>query len=79
MEFIGWVGVVLFIVAYLLLSLEVLSANKPVYHWMNFAGAICLIINAVNINDYPNIVVNTIWGLIAISTAFKLFYKKTKK
>lgn len=76
MEFVGWIGVVLFIVAYFLLALEILNANKSTYHWINFLGAICLIINAININDYPNIVVNVIWGLIALLTVFKLFYKR---
>ncbi len=68
---IGWLGVLLFVLSYLLLSLGKLKAEKPTYHWLNFLGALCLVINAVAIKDNPTIVVNTIWGLIAIFTVFK--------
>ncbi len=72
---VGWLGVVLFVVAYLLLSLEKLNAKKATYHWLNFLGALCLVLNAVSIKDNPTIVVNIIWGLIAIFTVFKNYKK----
>ena len=74
-KIIGWLGVLLFILAYLLLSLEKLDAKKPTYHILNFLGALCLIINAISIKDNPNIAVNGIWGLIAVVTAIKLYKK----
>ncbi|WP_075342716.1 CBU_0592 family membrane protein [Tenacibaculum agarivorans] len=73
---IGWLGVVFFVTAYLLLSLEILSAKKTVYHWLNFLGALCLVLNAIAIKDNPTIVVNGIWGLIAVFTVLKIYKKK---
>lgn len=73
---IGWLGVILFVVAYLLLSIEVLDAKKDSYHWLNFLGALCLVINAISIEDNPTIVVNGIWGIIAIVTVLRMYSKK---
>lgn len=77
MQFIGWLGAILFIIAYLLLSLQRISAKKLLYHVLNIMGAICLCINAWIIDDYPNIAVNGIWGLIALFAIFR--QNKTQK
>lgn len=69
---LGWLGVVVFILAYLLLSLEYLSANKTTYHWLNALGAICLVVNSVSTDDLPSVAVNAIWGLIALLTVVKI-------
>lgn len=78
MEYIGWIGALLFIISYLLLSLEYLSAQKYLYHILNAIGAFCLVFNATSIEDYPNIFVNAVWGLIAIVAAVKRM-QPTKK
>lgn len=75
---VGWLGVVIFILAYLLLSLEVLSARKPTYHWLNAFGAICLVCNALGIKDYPSLTVNAVWGIIALFTSIKLKINQSK-
>ena len=71
MAYVGWLGAVIFIVAYLLLSLEYLSAKRNMYHILNALGAVCLIANAIVIDDYPNVFVNGIWGLIALVAVYK--------
>ncbi|MEH6408389.1 MAG: hypothetical protein V7767_14020 [Leeuwenhoekiella sp.] len=73
MAYIGWLGAIIFIVAYLLLSLEYISAKKYFYHLLNVLGAICLVINAIVIDDYPNIFVNGIWGIIALLAVYKRY------
>ncbi|PQB08973.1 hypothetical protein BST83_01070 [Polaribacter filamentus] len=75
---VGWLGVVIFIVAYFLLSLEVLCAKKTTYHWLNAFGAICLVCNALGINDYPSLTVNAAWGIIALFTTIKLKINQSK-
>lgn len=71
--YIGWFGAFIFIVSYLLLSLEYISAQKYFYHILNAVGAICLVINAIVINDHPNIFVNGMWGVIAVFAVYKRF------
>ncbi len=72
----GWLGVLIFIISYILLGLEVLSAKKSLYHWLNFIGALCLVVNAIGIKDHPTITVNSIWGLIALLTVIKIYTRK---
>jgi len=72
MNYIGWLGAVSFIIAYLLLSLQYISATRPLYHILNILGALFLGINACFIDDYPNIAVNAIWGFIAAFAIYRL-------
>jgi hypothetical protein len=69
---IGWLGAVLFILSYLLLSMGKLSAKSKLYHILNILGAICLVINGFILQDFPNIVVNVIWGLIGVYAVIKI-------
>ncbi|MEH6659911.1 CBU_0592 family membrane protein [Leeuwenhoekiella marinoflava] len=71
MAYIGWLGAVIFIAAYLLLSLEYISAKTKWYHILNGLGAVCLVINAFYLDDYPNIVVNGVWGMLALIAVYK--------
>ncbi len=68
---IGWIGAVMYIVAYLLLTLGKLKSDSFLYHLMNVLGALGLIANAFHFNDYPNVVTNLLWlgiGAFAILT-----------
>ena len=58
---IGWIGAVMYIVAYLLLTLGKLKSDSFLYHLMNVLGALGLIANAFHFNDYPNVVTNLLW------------------
>lgn len=58
---IGWVGAVMYILAYLLLTLGRLRSDSILYHFLNVLGAIGLIANAFHFNDYPNVVTNLLW------------------
>ncbi|WP_071585714.1 CBU_0592 family membrane protein [Ochrovirga pacifica] len=78
---VGWIGVFVFIIAYLLLSLNVLSAQKTTYHWLNVLGAACLVFNSTVTKDVPSVAVNTLWGIIALCTCLNLRikFKKVQK
>jgi len=49
-----------------LLSLKVLSPNRILYHAMNAAGGLCLVINSFHLDDSPTLFVNFIWMCIAL-------------
>ena len=74
---IGWFGAIVFVVAYLLLSLQVLSAERVLYHILNAVGGICLVINSVFLDDAPNFFVNLIWAAIALFAVYRI--QKTSK
>lgn len=75
-EFCGWTGAVSYIGAYFLLSIKIISANKPLFHLLNALGGLCLIINAIGLNDNPNLIVNLIWMLIALFTTGRIILNK---
>ena len=67
---LGWIGTFLYLLAYLLLSIKKIKADHKLYHVLNIFGAIGLTYNAVYLNDYPNVIVNIVWAIIALCAIF---------
>lgn len=76
MDYLGWIGAVFYIVSYLLLSFQIVTSQQVIYHFLNIVGAVCLVLNALQINDLPNVVVNIVWAAIGL---LAIYYLKTKK
>ena len=70
-EIIGWFGAFFFILSYFLLAKGIWKQDQGRYHLFNLIGAICLVINAFHFSDSANIVVNIVWGGIAIMALYK--------
>lgn len=70
---IGWLGAVLVLYAYFMVSTKKLAGDSLHFQAANISGAFCLIINTYYHHAYPSAVVNVIWIGIA------LFALKTKK
>lgn len=62
---VGWIGVVSYVVAYVLLTFGWLPANTTRYHLLNAVGGTCLVVHASSHYDLPDLVVNIVWTLIA--------------
>lgn len=71
-ETIGWLGAFSYILAYGLLIMKRLSPEKQTYHALNALGGICLVINAVALDDRPNLIVNFVWMGIALFAIYKV-------
>jgi hypothetical protein len=68
-EVLGWVGFVLVLGAYGLLSLGKLDSKSAVYQWMNVIGAAGFIVNTFWNGAIPSASLNVIWmgiGLFAL-------------
>ncbi len=74
---VGWLGVIFYIMAYLLLSIGKLTAGNPRFHLLNVLGAIGLITDSAYHRDSPNLVVNLVWLLIGIFAIGKQLFKKS--
>lgn len=74
-KLLGWIGTIAYLVAYFLLCIKKIKAEKPLYHLLNIIGALGLIFNAWSLNDYPNLAVNIIWALIAFYAIFLIAKK----
>jgi hypothetical protein len=72
-ELAGWLGVLAYLIAYLLLALRILRADTLSYHLMNVIGAIGLIVNSLHTQDRQSIVVNVAWLLIGLWALYRIY------
>jgi uncharacterized membrane protein YfcA len=63
---IGWLGVVLCTLGYLLLSMKMISAESRMFQLFNIFGGLCLATTAVNSSDLPNAAANLLWMFIGV-------------
>ena len=61
MEVVGWVGAVLILAAYGLLTVGRLDAKNSAYQWMNVIGAAGFIANSGWNGAWPSAILNFIW------------------
>jgi hypothetical protein len=78
-EFIGWFGAGAFVLAYMLLSLKVLTSDKVLYHYMNALGGLLMSVSTFNMHDRPAFFVNFIWMGIAIFSIVRIYLLKARK
>ena len=78
-ELIGWAGASAFVIAYLLLSIKVLSSEKVLYHGLNAAGGLMMSVSTYHLADRPAFFVNVIWMGIAVYAIFRIVLLKTGK
>ncbi len=60
-EAIGWIGALLVLLAYGLVSTDRVSSRSLSYQAMNIGGAVGLVINSAWNGAIPSAVVNAIW------------------
>jgi hypothetical protein len=72
---IGWIGAVLVLLAYGLLSIKWMEGDWLSYQALNAAGAIMLVINSYYLGAYPSVGVNAAWVGIAALTLFRDWWR----
>ena len=78
-DFVGTVGVVIMVVAYLLLQLNRLDSNAPAYSLLNAFGASLVIISlTVNFN-FSAFLVEAFWVLISLIGIYRSLRTRTLK
>jgi hypothetical protein len=75
-EFAGWAGAVLILLAYLLLSAGRLTGQSIVYQGMNVAGAAGFVINSWWHGAIPSAALNVLWLLIGGVAAWRILSRK---
>ena len=73
---IGWIGALLYIVAYFLLCIKKLRVDDVSYQLMNIFGGVCLIVNSFHQADFPSVFTNAVWAGIGM---FAIYYNRTKR
>jgi hypothetical protein len=65
-EVVGWIGAVLILVAYALLSMGKLSGKSVSYQVMNVVGALGFVLNSGYNGAIPSAALNVIWVGIGV-------------
>jgi formate hydrogenlyase subunit 3/multisubunit Na+/H+ antiporter MnhD subunit len=60
-DIIGWLGALLVLLAYALVSTNRVRAQSAVYQWLNIVGALGLVVNSGWNGAIPSAVVNLAW------------------
>ena len=71
-EIIGWGGMALILVAYILLSTGRIEGRSRAYQWMNVVGALCFIINSGYNGAIPSATLNVAWAAIGLYTLWQV-------
>ena len=64
-EVAGWIGALLILLAYLLVTMGRLTGKSAVFQWMNLVGAAGFTINGWWHRAIPSAALNVVWMLIA--------------
>ncbi|MCX8160551.1 MAG: hypothetical protein N3G18_06440 [Candidatus Saccharicenans sp.] len=67
----GWLGALMLLLAYLLVSNRKLAGDSLAYQLLNLVGSACLLLNAFHFGAYPSVGVNSVWVVIALITIIK--------
>ena len=67
-EFIGWVGALLILGGYGLVTAAKVDGRSRTYQWMNVVGAAGLIVNGTANGALPSVFLNVVWlGIGAVA------------
>ena len=65
-DILGWLGALVVVAAYSLISYGSVDGRSPIYQTLNLIGSILLIVNTAWHRAWPSSVVNLVWVGIAI-------------
>jgi hypothetical protein len=76
MEVVGWIGAILILTGYGLLSAGKLDGKSPLYQWLNVVGALGFIANSAWHSAWPSAILNVIWVGIGIVALVRIFGRR---
>lgn len=78
-EIVGWIGTILILMAYLLLTRKNLASSSKLYHILNLIGGAGIVVEAVSNGAYPPAALNIVWGIIAVYGILRLVRSHEQK
>jgi hypothetical protein len=69
-EVAGWLGALMMLSAYVLLTVGRLKSQSPLYHWLNIISGAGLICNSGWNGAYPSVSINAVWLAIGLYGVF---------
>ena len=77
-DILGWIGTILVLVAYLLLSTNKIN-NGKVYQLLNLFASLFMAIGLLPKNAWFSFALQVIWGAIALIALIKMIKNREKK
>ncbi len=74
-NYFGWYGVLAILLAYLLVSFNVIAAKSLAYQLLNLTGAAGIVTEALSKKDAQPAVLNAIWAAIALISIARIIIK----
>ncbi|MEK6827650.1 MAG: hypothetical protein AABX99_04160 [Nanoarchaeota archaeon] len=75
-QILGWIGMFLMILDYLLLSTKKVKFNSIPYNLLNLFGGIGVLISSFYAKLWPVVVLNIFWSGVAIFSIYKILTTK---
>ncbi len=73
---LGWIGTILYLAAYALISAKKLEGDSWTYQGMNIVAGILLVVNTYYLRAYPSLGLNVVWiGIGLVTLGRKRFSK----
>lgn len=76
-DVIGWVGAVLLLGAFYLVSTEKVKPTNVWFQLANIVGALAVAVNSFALHAFPSVAVNIVWSVIAGCAIWKNTKDKT--
>jgi len=70
-DILGWIGTLLYLVAYALVSMKKVEGDSGLYQGMNIVAGTLLIVNTLYWRAYPSLGLNAAWIGIALLTLWR--------
>ena len=67
-DFLGWMGSILYLLAYALISAKKTEGDSILYQGMNILAGVLLVIYTLSLGAYATTGLNTVWILIGLFT-----------
>ncbi len=71
-ELLGWYGAIVIVLAYALLSFDIINANDFIYQTLNATGALGIAYISYIKKVYQSVVLNIIWLVIALIAIIRI-------
>lgn len=78
-DILGYIGMVLLLIAFGLISMHKITAKNVSYQWMNLVGSILLMINTYYYGALPSALLNLVWLFIALVYLLKIYRQPRTK
>lgn len=75
-ELVGWLGALLVLGAYILVSSGRLSGESALFQWMNALGAGFFVLNTWWHGAIPSMVLNIVWSAIGFLALWRIWRRR---